>query len=155
MENTDNVSNKPVYIFEIDGVIADITHRLGMLGHKPVDWQKFLHSACDDNYFMPMVRMMRHIYDGGGEIWLWTNRCESIKDITVQWLAKHPMIPEHIDLWMRPLGEKCPDQVLKSRRYTELSEHDKRRIVLAIEERPRVIQMWNVHGVPCLNVNRW
>ncbi len=149
------MNEKPVYIFEIDGVIADLTHRAGLLSSKPVDWKKFMELSAQDNYFMPVIKMMQNIYAGGGEIWIWTNRCESIKDITIEWLNRHPLIPNDLELWMRPLGEKCPDQVLKNRRYVELPEQEKRRIVLTFESRPNVIQMWNVHGITCLNINKW
>lgn len=43
-----------IYIFDIDGTLADLSHRLHFIQKKPADWDGFF-AACSDDAPIPEV----------------------------------------------------------------------------------------------------
>jgi hypothetical protein len=81
-------------------------------------------------------------------IHLVTGRPEHYREATLKWLNHYrvPFAPLH----MRENGDHRPDDVVKEEIL--ITHFDKERIELVIDDRPRVICMWQRHGLKVLDV---
>lgn len=82
----------PVYIFDIDGTIADHTHRLHLISKERMegkDWAAF-HDQCHlDPPIVPMCRLARQLILSPAPVIFLTGRMEFQRRKTQEWLAKH------------------------------------------------------------------
>jgi predicted kinase len=105
------------------------------------DWEKFFESAGDDepNYIvLQWVLQLQHDYD----IIIVTGRFEKYYGITNQWLERYNV--KYRRIFMRKIGDYRADWESKQEMLSHLP---KERIVFAIDDRPRVIQMWRANGI--------
>jgi hypothetical protein len=145
---------RPLYIFDLDGTLADIAHRRHHVMGDNHDWPAF-YAECDkDTPNWPVLftldALSRH-----ADVWIWSGRSDEVRDKTLDWLYKNTMFdPEQIAriLLMRPAGDYTPDDQLKKTWYEALSEIDKRRIVAVFDDRDRMVAMWRSLGVACFQV---
>jgi hypothetical protein len=97
-------------VFDIDGVVADVRHRLHHLTQRPKNWDAFLSSADQDPPLqtgLALVTELRAVHD---IVWL-TGRPNWTRDLTSDWLAGHglPTGPLH----MRSSRDFRPARVFK------------------------------------------
>lgn len=107
-------------VIDIDGVLADVRHRLHHLRGRPRDWEAFFAGVSAD----PILEQgSRHVLEaqaaGLGIVYL-TGRPERCRSDTVQWLAAHGL-PEG-RLLMRRDSDRRPARVLKVEALRRLSE---------------------------------
>ncbi|QOJ19501.1 MAG: hypothetical protein HRU77_01595 [Gammaproteobacteria bacterium] len=151
--------NRPLYIFDIDGTLAIINHRVSILEDKdnPNRWRDF-YAACDrDEPNKPVIFIMNNLMLSGADVWLFSGRSEEVRDKTVAWIAEHTAFMsfnlnyEHL-LTMRPAMDYTPDDVLKESWLDNMLEDDKKRLVAVFDDRDRVVNMWRRRGITCLQV---
>ena len=100
-----------VAVFDIDGVLADVRHRLHFLDARPRDWDGFFGAVSGDAVLTEGLEQVRAaIADGLGVVYL-TGRPERCRADTVQWLASHG-VPEG-DLVMRVDADRRPARLTK------------------------------------------
>jgi phosphoglycolate phosphatase-like HAD superfamily hydrolase len=139
---------RPLYIFDMDGTIADISHRLSLRDEKL--WDDF-YDACDkDAPIAPMLTTMDLLSTAGAECWVWTGRRESSYDKTVEWLSRRGVAPDQVR--MRAEGDRRPDWKVKLDWLNGLSQEDRDRLQCVFEDREQVVKMWRNHGVVCAQV---
>lgn len=171
-------------IFDLDGTLADCEHRrhfvvkpkqpdctcdpesYGFDGqscglHDYLDWKpdwKSFYEACDkDTPIKPAVSLLYCLCDSHRleRVQIWSGRCESVREKTVEWLLMNTCFDEDMVLKMRPLGDNTPDDELKERWLDETYEETKwgRRtpIEFVFDDRPKVIRMWRRHGIFVFN----
>lgn len=129
-------------IVDIDGTLADVTHRLHHVRGRRKKWKKFFALMSEDK---PISEVITRVQDLAGEynIYLVSGRPDDYRDITTEWLKLHDVPYEA--LYMRRAGDFRPDDIVKQE---ILDEHfDKHNIELVIEDRPRVIRMWKSNGL--------
>lgn len=106
-------------VVDIDGVIADVRHRLHHLSGRRRDWQAFFASAPDDGV-LPEGRseIERAMGDGLSPVYL-TGRPERCRPATLTWLDAHgfPAAP----LYMRPENDRRPAREFKVEVLRELA----------------------------------
>lgn len=148
-------TRKPLYIFDLDGTLADASHRQHHLTCSPdADWEAFF-AACDaDTPILPVIETMQTL-SLMAEVWIWTGRSDQVADLTLAWLNQHttfrrPQLERIVR--MRPGGDYRPDHVLKAEWLQGLPPADRRRLVAVFEDRASVVQMWRAAGVPCFQV---
>jgi hypothetical protein len=139
--------NKATIICDIDGVIADCTHRLSHIqGEKP-DWDAFFAACGEDAPMMPMIRFLRELEDRF-EILYVTGRPERSRYTTVLWMAKYDLpIRVGADLYMRKDGDHRQDYEVKAEMFDKEIARD---IYAVFEDRDQVVQMWRDKGLLCL-----
>ena len=78
-----------VYIFDLDGTLCDVTHRLHFKERTPPDHDGF-YAACDkDERVIPILKTLYVLRDDDDvEIWYWSGRRESCREKTVWWLER-------------------------------------------------------------------
>ena len=150
---------KPLYIFDIDGTLALIDHRVSILDDKSDRnrWERF-YNACDKDYpNVPVINVMNSLKLSGADIWLFTGRTESVREKTITWLSEHTFFmtwdlePNKL-LAMRPDGDYSNDDKLKEEWLESMLVEDRSRLVAVFEDRDRVVKMWRRNEVTCFQV---
>lgn len=155
---------KPLYIFDLDGTLADAEHRIHHIQGEHKDWRAFFAACVDDAPIMPTLRTLQALQRGGAEIWIWTGRSDEVKSQTVEWLCKHEAWGQRtgfLPAWpfgaperfqMRKAGDYRPDHVIKAEWLSVLDPPEYNRLTGVFEDRERVVQMWREAGIQCYQV---
>ena len=147
---------KPLYIFDLDGTLANIEHRKHILEekHDGQRWRRF-YAACDKDKPIPAViatmERLRHFAD----IWIFSGRSEEVRDKTVSWLLAHTSFMSHdLDtvLMMRQEGDYRTDNIVKQEWWNNMLDEDRQRLVAVFDDRNQVVAMWRSENVPCFQV---
>lgn len=139
---------KPLYIFDLDGTLADYSHRLRFIQQEPKDWSSFFDSCDLDKPIEPVIETANFLHNGGADLWIFTGRNEIARNKTIHWLSKHGA-GLFLTIRMRPQNDRTQDRDLKEKWLLELSLNDRKRLVGVFEDRQRVVDMWRNNGVFC------
>jgi hypothetical protein len=91
-------------VFDIDGVVADVRHRLHHLESRR-SWDQFFDAADEDTLLAPGARLVRDLGKEHDIVWL-TGRPEWLREVTDEWLARHHL--PRTELHMRSFGDYRP-----------------------------------------------
>lgn len=143
-------------IVDIDGTLADCTHRLHFIKDKPKDWPAFFDACGLDTPNWPVVNMVRALSLGGDEtrnrLVFCSGRPERTRGITTNWLRDHLNLTEgYIRLFMRSNNDFRADDVVKLELLAAIREMGLNP-TLAIDDRRRVVDMWRAQGIVCAQV---
>lgn len=146
--------NPPLYIFDLDGTIANVDHRRHLVEKKPQRWDAFYKACVDDTPNTPVIATMELLLAAGCEVQIFSGREDSVRKETVAWLTQHTSLNmKTTTLLMRPTGDSTPDDVLKKNWYENvLTAGERRRLVAVFDDRDKVVAMWRSMGVPCFQV---
>ena len=134
-----------IYIFDIDGTLADISHRLHFIQQAPKDWRGFF-AACVDDDPIPEVIAVARALGSFADIVLVTGRTEEIRQKTLDWLAAE-RVPVYA-LLMREDGDHREDHVIKAEHLAKLIwEHGRLQIMGVFEDRKQVVDMYRAKGL--------
>lgn len=136
------------YIFDLDGTLADLSHRLHLIQKDPKDWDAFFDACEDDTPIEHMCRLAYRLglYDG---IVIASGRSSRVRLKTENWFRRTNTFYDA--LYMRADGDHRPDDVVK----LELLERIRAEgwdPIMAFEDRDRVVAMWRNAGIPCAQV---
>ena len=134
-------------IVDIDGTIADCSHRQHFIRGRRKKWKKFFEAASKDRPRIDVVAQVRELAKRH-RIHLVSGRPEEYRQQTLEWLT-HYRIPFE-SLHMRENGDYRPDDIVKQE-ILDLC-FDKDNIELVIDDRPRVVRMWESNGLKVLDV---
>ena len=150
---------RPIYIFDVDGTLAFINHRVHILDQKdnPNRWRKFYSLCYRDEPNKPVIQIMNNLLLLGAQVLLFSGRSEEVRSKTVTWLAEHTglttsELQEPGFLTMRQEMDYTPDDVLKESWLDNMIEYDRHRIAAVFDDRDRVVSMWRRRGITCLQV---
>jgi phosphoglycolate phosphatase-like HAD superfamily hydrolase len=140
-----------IYIFDIDGTLADLSHRLHFIQSKPADWRGFF-AACDKDAPIPeLVTVLQTLNSEGHFIVLITGRSTECQAKTEQWLGDNMI--EHDLLYMRKEGDHRTDDIVKAellQRY--IDEFAPAKIAGVFEDRKQVVDMYRARGLRVFQV---
>jgi phosphoglycolate phosphatase-like HAD superfamily hydrolase len=91
-------------VFDIDGVIADVRHRVHHL-HRRNDWQRFFREAAHDTVLPEGARLVADLGSRHDVVWL-TGRPEWLRAVTLDWFGEHGL--PAAELHMRPNRDYRP-----------------------------------------------
>lgn len=135
-----------VTVFDIDGVLADVRHRLHFLQARPKDWSGFFAAAVDDP-LLPTGAQAVHEAAASSTIIYVTGRPHRCRQDTLTWLTAHDLPPG--DLHMRPNRDRRPAVFYKAEVISKLSrEHE---IVAIVDDDDRVVTRLREMGLPVLH----
>lgn len=139
--------NSPVVVVDIDGVLADVRHRVHFVEGKRRDWENFFAAAPEDPPLMEGMREIQRAQDEGlGVIYL-TGRPERCRDSTQVWLRDHhfPDAP----LYMRPDHDRRPARAFKVETLQRISaDHE---VVRFIDDDIAVVRVVRAAGYDVLH----
>lgn len=135
-------------VFDVDGVLADPTHRLKYIQQEKPDWEKFFEESKNDAPIRHGLRLLDlHLRVGElRNVELWTGRDEKYRHILDNWLLRFGLGFKPCRIRMRPHGDHCPDYELKRRWVDEVGPDN---IELVFEDHSQVVDMYRVLGIPC------
>jgi len=133
-----------IAVFDIDGVVADVRHRLHLLERRPKDWPAFFAGAVDDPALTEGVDRVRAAAAEHEIVWL-TGRPDSLRTVTRDWLADRGL--PGTELIMRRHRDFRPAPVLK---LAELTRLRPRRVELFVDDDVKVIAAAEGAGFPAV-----
>lgn len=101
---------RTVAVVDVDGVLADVRHRLHHLERRPKDWDSFFAAAPADPPLAEGFAVLRHLADSHDVVYL-SGRPERLRRATEHWLAEHGAPPGSVVL--RRDGDRRPARQLK------------------------------------------
>ena len=101
---------RPLAVFDIDGVLADVTHRLHFLEHRPKDWDGFFAAAPDDPPLPQGVALAQEAAADCEVVYV-TGRPEQCRRDTVAWLRRHALPEGRLE--MRRGRDRRPARLAK------------------------------------------
>ncbi len=101
---------RPLAVFDIDGVLADVSHRVHFLERDPADWRSFFEAARDDLPWPEGAALCSEAAKDCDVAYL-TGRPERCRLQTEQWLRWHGFPPGR--LVMRAEGDHRPARKVK------------------------------------------
>jgi hypothetical protein len=121
-------------VVDIDGVLADVRHRLIHLDKRPKDWGSFFRAAAKDPPLAEGIDAARRLAEVYEVVYL-SGRPEHLRKDTVAWFRRHGL-PEG-ELHLRPRNDFRPAREFKVsmlRRFT-----DRAPVALLVDDDPDVL----------------
>lgn len=132
-------------VFDIDGTLANIEHRLVYVRSKPKNWKAFDAGIPNDKVNEPVAEIYRQIIYAGHNVVLATGRNERSRDATVDWFVKNDL-PRR-KLYMRKADDFRSDDIVKQEILDQIIADYGKKPDMVFEDRPRVIRMWRDNGI--------
>ena len=173
---------RPLYIFDLDGTLALIEHRLHYIQRPSLkcydcgganrkncvqcsdldagwkaDWRGFFAAVDKDEPNTAVIRTYKFLREAGAECWIWSGRSDECMLETKEWLAKHcgtkfGAFAAPEAFRMRKAGDYRDDVVVKSEWLAEIEPPEFNRLTAVFDDRARVVEMWRNAGVACFQV---
>ncbi len=138
---------RPIVLCDIDGTLADGTHREYHVTGAVKDWKSYYSVLANDSPIDLVVRWVRVLFEEF-TVCVVSGRPDTYERETIDWLDRHE-IPYHW-IFMRAGGDKRPDVMVKN---DILRQIPKEKIAFAIDDRPCVIrEVWRANGVRVIPV---
>ena len=136
-------SKRNTVIVDMDGTLADVSHRIHHLEGKKKNWKSFfahMHKDPPNREILDMVLRLARDH----QIVIVSGRPEHYQQVTEDWLKLYDVPYEEIH--MRPSGDHRPDHIVKREILDRLLATGKT-INLVIDDRPTVCDMWRSCGL--------
>jgi phosphoglycolate phosphatase-like HAD superfamily hydrolase len=130
-------------VFDVDGVVADVRHRLHHIARPPKNWPAFFAAAAADPPLATGVALAHEWAAAHDLVWL-TGRPERLRAVTERWLASHGLPAPR--LLMRPAHDRRPAKVFKAEQLTRLARDTE--IAVVVDDDPEVVAALTAHGWP-------
>ena len=141
-----------IYIFDIDGTLADLSHRLHFIQQDPKDWRGFFAACTGDSSIEDIAYFARLLHDSGQSIILVSGRSDEVEEQTIEWLRQN-FIPFK-DIYMRKAGDYREDSIVKAELLDQLLEDwmEDGKPAVVFEDRQRVVDMYRARGLRVFQV---
>lgn len=136
-------------IVDIDGTLADLTHRRHWVTSKPKNWPAFNAGVQHDTVIEPVAALVRTLHAAFNTVILCSGRSEDLRAATVAWLKRHDI--RWCGLYMRTAGDCRADDIIKSELLDQILL-DGFNPEIAFDDRDRVVAMWRRRGLICAQV---
>lgn len=138
------------YLFDIDGTLADLTHRLHHIQKQPKDWDAFFEACQADVPISHVLDLVAQLSNTTHVVFV-SGRSDRVRNATEAWLRKQGL-NDH-PLYMRKDGDHRPDYQVKAG-LLERIRADGWEPIMAFDDRDQVVEMWRAKGIPCAQVAR-
>jgi hypothetical protein len=135
MPNTDDADPRTLAVVDIDGVVADVRHRLHHIERRPKNWKAFFAAAGDDPPHAVGVELVQRLAELHRIVFL-TGRPSNLRRVTEAWLAENGLGGHR--LLMRGARDNRPAAIVKVevlRRTADPSE-----VHVVIDDDPAVLR---------------
>lgn len=137
-------------IWDLDGTLVDIEHRVHHVRNKPKNWKAFYAESSKDEAYDDMCGLFSMFDNTGFTNIIVTGRegTEKHREQTMNWLIENEVVPHR--LFMRPEKDHRQDFIVKEEILKEIQkDYD---VFMAFEDRNQVVEMYRKNGVRCLQV---
>lgn len=140
---TSDDETRPCVVLDIDGVLADVRHRLRFVATSPKKWDDFFAAAPNDDV-LDVGAAFAHEAASSHDIVYLTGRPERTRDDTLTWLRRNNLPVGQ--LIMRREGDRRPAVLTKTQALRHLGKA--RRVDLVIDDDPAVVEAITKAGFP-------
>ena len=134
---------------DIDGTVADLTHRRVYVATKPKNWPAFEKTMHLDTPIQPIIDHVRALRAGGWKVVMCSGRGEQKRVVTEVWLARHGI--EYDRMYMRAEGDYRRDDIVKEELLNQAIK-DGFEPDVVFDDRDQVVAMWRKRGYLCIQV---
>ena len=134
-------TDKPLAVFDVDGVLADVRHRLHHLESRPKNWDAFFRAAVDDPPLAEGIALCLESANDCEVVYV-TGRPESCRGDTLAWFARHGL-PEG-RLSMRRHGDRRPARMAKPQLLRTLARD--RTVAVVVDDDEQVCDAYEEAG---------
>lgn len=134
-------------VFDLDGTLADISHRVHYVRNGRRDWDAFFKECVHDRGVGHVIETFHAHLAAGHKVRIWSARSDVVRAETEQWLSDMGIDPCFLQ-HMRAAGDNTPDAALKRHWLNQ----ERERPDLVYDDRQRVVDMWRAEGIPCFQV---
>jgi len=141
-------------ICDIDGTVADLTHRRHWVATKPKNWKAFFQNIEQDKPIDSVINTIQALHSNWCQIIFCSGRGDEHRDVTRAWLIRH--IGEWIEnqpLYMRAQGDFRADDIVKEELLAKMRV-DGYNPTMAFDDRARVCNMWIRNGIFVFDVSQ-
>jgi phosphoglycolate phosphatase-like HAD superfamily hydrolase len=131
----------PVAVVDIDGVLADVRHRLHHVSRRPKNWDAFFAAAIHDELLDEGRAVAERLAQDHELVYL-SGRPSRCRDDTLEWLARHDLPPGQVML--RPEGDRRPARAFKLDRLRDLAAD--RTVAVLVDDDPAVCEAARKRG---------
>jgi FMN phosphatase YigB (HAD superfamily) len=141
--------SRKIVLFDLDGTLANISHRRHLLDKTDEGWRAF-YAACPKDTVNHAVAAAfdAHRYTGAA-VWIVSGRSDEVRAETETWLKINGLWPDR--LIMRAAADHQPDHKLKASWLADGTipiDH----ILCVYDDRSSVVSMWREAGLACFQV---
>ena len=144
---TEGDARPSVAVFDIDGVLADVRHRLHHVAARPKDWDAFFGEAPRDPPLAEGIGAVAEAARGGHIVMYLTGRPERCRRDTLDWLAAQGL--PRGELHMRDDTDRRPARITKVATLRRLSRRF--RVEAFVDDDAAVVQAVRQAGFPVLH----
>ncbi len=90
------IEKKEAIVVDIDGTIADNSHRTHLVEGRKKNWKKFFEKMVDDKPIQQNILLVHKYFKGGHIVIIFTGRYEKDESLTRNWLDKYLGIKEYL-----------------------------------------------------------
>ena len=137
---------RPVAVVDVDGVVADVRHRLRFL--RAGDWDGFFAAADGDPPLAEGIALVHELARSHDVVWL-TGRPERTRPATRRWLHEQ-RLPAG-ELRMRADDDRRPARVFKRAEVRRLARV--RMVAVVVDDDPDVVALLRADGWPVLRAD--
>ncbi|HSE07977.1 MAG TPA: hypothetical protein VLB29_04885 [Nocardioidaceae bacterium] len=127
-------SPRLIAVIDIDGVVADVRHRLHHVATPPKDWEAFFRAAPEDPLLEQGHETVTKLAEVCDIVYL-SGRPERCREDTLAWLARHHL-PDG-EVLLRAPGDRRPARLVKVEALRRLSS--RRRVAVLVDDDPLVL----------------
>jgi phosphoglycolate phosphatase-like HAD superfamily hydrolase len=133
-----------IVVFDVDGVLADVRHRLHHVERRPKDWESFFAAMDDDGPLADGVAMARERAAQGHVLVYLTGRSEDHRALTRDWMSRHGLPAGR--LVMRRTEDRRPARVFKPAALRRIAQDG--RVVEVVDDDVAVVDVLRREGWP-------
>lgn len=135
---------KKCIIFDIDGTVADLGHRVHHVQGKRKDWAAFMAALSKDAPIEQTIYLHSLIDEGfDGPVYFASGRSEDERADTEAWLSKHDLNYDY--LYMRKSKDYRADHIVKREILHEIRANGFEPWLI-FDDRQQVVDMWREEG---------
>lgn len=139
---------RPLAVFDVDGVLADVRHRLHHVERRPKDWDAFFAAAVHDPALEQGVALAQESAKDCEVVYV-TGRPERCRRDTLAWFARHGL-PEG-ELSMRSTRDRRPARVAKPELLRRLARG--RVVAVVVDDDLQVCEAYEAAGYRVLRAD--
>lgn len=133
-----------IAVFDVDGVVADVRHRLHHIERRPKNWTTFFLAAKDDPPLPEGLALAADLARHHEIVWL-TGRPNWLRSTTESWLQSHDL--PGAEVHMRGDGDRRPARFYKLSALARLAP---RSIAAFIDDDAEVVEAATAAGYPAV-----
>jgi len=133
-----------MYIFDIDGTLADPSERIHYIIGPKKDWDSYDALVHTDKPINAIITLAQVLYETGHDVVLLTGRSERVRDDTEEWLRTHN-VPYHY-LLMRGDGDRREDTIVKLENLDMFLRNRPMTVQTIFEDRKRLAEAFRDAG---------